>query len=184
MQRNNDIRLSEPIFDSRRARANKKVKVKSKRMTVAKKQRIEPSYTPTPSTEEEKARYVDFWGDKKEEHNKQLEDYTKCNIRFKNARRRSCGAGWYVNNGYVRTCIDCKLELANTYFDYHDHSKPRAARKSYCYKCRKIRNQKAYDANKAKVAEKNRIYYEKNKEKRKQQFKENYQRRAYGHLTE
>ena len=183
MQENRDIRLSEPIFTPRRVIPPNKRKLPKKRMTTAKKQRIEPSYTPTLATEEEKARYVAFWSDKKDKHNQQLEDYTKCNIRFKNVRRRTCGATWYVNNGYVRTCIDCKEELANTYFDYHDKKKPRAPRKSYCYKCRQKRNQKAYDANKAKIKEKSRIYYEKNKEKRKQQFRENYQRRAYGHIT-
>jgi len=184
MQRKNDIRLSEPLFTPRRVIPTSKPKVKRKRMTVAKKQRIEPSYTPQPLSEEEKRRRRENWYGKKEAHQKQLDDYIKCNIRFKNARRRSCTSGWYVKEGKVKTCIDCKVEYAYSYFDYHDHRKHGAPRKSYCYKCRQKRNQKAYDANKAKVAETNRIYYEKNKEKRKQQFKENYQRRAYGHLTE
>jgi hypothetical protein len=152
-------------------------------MTTAKKQRIEPSYTPKTYTEEEREEARLRSRKNIPKIKEQVKNRRACNIRYYKVQQRWMAASMYKRLGKMRTCIDCKVEMAASWFDYHDYRKHGAPRKSYCFKCRQKRNAADYDANKAKIKEKSRLYYEKNKEKRKQQFKENYQRRAYGHIT-
>jgi hypothetical protein len=183
MEKSKDIRLSEPLFTPRRVIVPPKPKKRKKRMTAAKKQRLEPSYTPQSKTEEEKQRNREYWQGKMDIRLKQELKNRARDVRYYKRQARIMMSDLYKKQGKVKTCIDCKVEYAYSFFDYHDNKEKGAPRKSYCYKCRKKRNEQYYDANKEKIKEKARIYYEKNKEKRKQKFKENYQRRAHGHVS-
>jgi len=176
-----DIRLNSPHFEPRRVVP--KDNRKRKGITLAQKQKLEPSYTPIPRTEEQKQYSRDCWiGNGHLRYPNELRALAR-NVRFRNRQFRNYSVSTYKKMGKVKTCTHCEKELALCLFDYHSEKKNGARRKSYCYKCRQKLNQDNYQATKALKAEKNRIYYAKNKEKLKETFKRNYQRRAYGITT-
>ena len=175
-----EIRANKPHFEPRRAIVVTKSKKRRKPFTTLKKQRLDPSYVPIPTTDESKARLRAYWVGKEEEHVAKLQDLRSRDVRYDRRQIRAYHMAIYKKLYPLRTCSSCKEQLARNLFDYRDHKKAGASRKSYCFKCRKVMDAKYYDANRDKKLEKTRIHYEQNKDRRKAQFKINYIRRAYG----